>query len=78
MATIRKRSWTTPSGAARTAWIVSYSAGKKRHIKTFRAKKDAEAWRASTMVEIARHSRANLGQRHCREGGRALVGTMAN
>jgi integrase len=54
MATIRKRSWTTPSGAARTAWIVSYSAGKKRHIKTFRAKKDAEAWRSSTMVEIAR------------------------
>ena len=54
MATIRKRVWATPSGAARTAWIVSYSAGKKRHIKTFRSKRDAEAWRASTMVEIAR------------------------
>ena len=54
MATIRKRAWRTPSGAERTAWIVSYSVAGRRHIKTLPSKKAAEAWRAETLHEIAR------------------------
>jgi integrase len=58
MATIRKRCWKTPSGVAKSAWIVSYSVGGKRHIKTFTLKKAAETWRAQTLTEIAHGTHA--------------------
>ena len=53
MATIRKRCWKTPSGVAKSAWVVSYSLAGKRHIKTFALKKSAEQWQAQTLTEIA-------------------------
>jgi len=58
MATIRKRTWRTPGGAERAAWIVSYSLAGKRHIKTFSLKKAAEQWRAQTLTEIAHGTHA--------------------
>lgn len=45
MATIRKRSWTAPTGEPKTAWLVDYrDAAGKRRSKQFARKKDAEAW----------------------------------
>ncbi|MDI6025635.1 site-specific integrase [Corticibacterium sp. UT-5YL-CI-8] len=50
---IRKRTWTTPKGVEKTAWVVDYvdQAGKRR-LKTFPKKKDADAFSASAKVEI--------------------------
>lgn len=45
MPAIRKRSWTTPAGEAKTAWLVDYrDAAGKRRSKQFARKRDAEAW----------------------------------
>jgi integrase len=50
---VRKRTWTTPSGEAREAWIVDYADQRgKRHIKTFARKKDADAYRAHVVVDV--------------------------
>jgi integrase len=53
MASIRKRTWTA-RGVTQTAWIVDYSdqAGV-RHVKTFTAKKEAEAWRVGALHEVS-------------------------
>jgi integrase len=54
---VRKRTWKTAKGESREAWVVAYvdQAGKRR-LKTFRRKKEADAY----------HSRANV---EVREGG---------
>lgn len=54
MTAIRKRTWTTPSGEPKTAWLVDYKdqAGKRR-AKQFARKKDAEAWRVGAEHEVA-------------------------
>jgi integrase len=50
---VRKRSWKTPSGEAREAWIVDYSDQRgTRHIKTFARKRDADAHHASVAVDV--------------------------
>jgi integrase len=50
---IRKRTWTTPSGEAREAWVVDYyDTQGKRRLKTFKRKKEAEAWAAKAAVDI--------------------------
>jgi integrase len=50
---IRKRTWRTAGGEEREAWIVDYTDQRgTRHLKTFERKKDAEAWAATTKVEI--------------------------
>lgn len=50
---IRKRTWTKSDGTERTAWVVDYfDQHRKRHIKTFEKKKDAEEWRAQARVEV--------------------------
>jgi integrase len=50
---VRKRTWTTPNGEAREAWIVDYADQRgKRHIKTFARKKDADAHRARVAVDV--------------------------
>jgi integrase len=54
MATITKRHWKTAAGVERSAWIVSYSAAGKRHIKTLPSKREAEDWKTETLHEIAR------------------------
>jgi hypothetical protein len=44
MATIRKRTGTS-GGKGKTAWVVDYfDQNRKRHLKTFERKKDAEDW----------------------------------
>lgn len=55
MAAIRKRSWTSPSGEQKTAWLVDYrdSAGKRR-AKQFTRKRDAEAWSTQAVWEVSK------------------------
>src|SRR5262249_3959592 len=56
---IRKRTWTTESGEERSAYVVQYSTAerdergkRKRHIKTFDRKKDAEDFQAQVRVDV--------------------------
>jgi len=49
---IRKRTWKTAKGEGKTAWVVDYAVKGKRRLKTFAKKKDAEAFRDGTGVEI--------------------------
>src|ERR1700730_14566051 len=50
---VRKRTWKTAAGEERQAWIVDYSdqAGKRR-MKTFRLKKEADAFETRSRFEI--------------------------
>jgi integrase len=50
---VRKRTWKTAAGDERHAWIVDYSdqAGKRR-MKTFRLKKEADAFETTSRFEI--------------------------
>jgi integrase len=49
----RKRTWTTPSGAAREAWVADYvDAGGKRRLKTFATQGAAKAWLTTAAYEI--------------------------
>jgi integrase len=52
MAKVRKRTWTNSKGE-QTAWIADYfdQAGK-RHIKTFKTKREATAWLVPTQNEV--------------------------
>ena len=54
---VKKREWTTPKGENRIAWVAEtfhYKDGKQqRAIKTFRTKKEADAYAAQTKVNIA-------------------------
>jgi integrase len=50
---VRKRVWKDAKGETKEAWVVWYSDQfGKPHIKTFGRKKDADAWDATTRVEI--------------------------
>jgi integrase len=54
MAKVRKRTWTNKTGE-QTAWIADYFDQEGvRHIKTFKRKKDADAWLVTTRGEVAR------------------------
>lgn len=50
---VRKRTWTTPKGEEKSAWVVDYfdTAGKRR-LKTFKLKKAADAFAATASVEV--------------------------
>ncbi|MDG3575707.1 tyrosine-type recombinase/integrase [Rhizobium sp. YJ-22] len=50
---VRKREWTTPKGEKKQAWVVDYNdmAGKRR-LKTFRLKKEADAFASKADVEV--------------------------
>jgi integrase len=50
---IRKRMWKTAKGETKEAWVVDYfdQAGKRR-LKTFKRKKEADAYEAKAKVEI--------------------------
>lgn len=52
MASTRKRAWTS-RGVERTAWVVDYfdQAGKRR-LKTFKTKKEADAWSVTALHEV--------------------------
>lgn len=50
---VRKREWTTPKGAQKSAWVVDYTdAAGKRRLKTFQKKKAADSFAATASVEI--------------------------
>jgi hypothetical protein len=50
---VRKRSWTTDKGEAKSAWVVDYSdQGGKRRLKTFDKKRDADAYHAKVATEV--------------------------
>ena len=50
MAAIRRRTWQTAKGE-RSAWVVEYTHARRRHRRTFKTKKAAEAWRAEMTVD---------------------------
>jgi integrase len=50
---VRKREWTTAKGDAKTAWVVDYVDQQgKRRLKTFKLKKQADAFAATATVEV--------------------------
>src|SRR5690348_7753589 len=50
---VRRRTWTSPTGEAREAWVANYTdAAGKRRLKTFAKKKDADAFAATVSVEL--------------------------
>src|SRR5215472_4870205 len=52
MAKVRKREWESKDGT-KTAWVVDYfDQARKRHLKTFDTKKEAEAWKTTTLFEV--------------------------
>jgi integrase len=54
MATIRERHWQSASGEDRTAWIADFfDAQGTRRQKTFRLKKDADAWLVQARHQVA-------------------------
>jgi integrase len=50
---VRKRTWTTPKGEERSAWVVDYvdTTGKRR-LKSFKLKKKADEFAATASVEV--------------------------
>lgn len=50
---VRKRTWTTPKGEEKTAWVVDYvdTTGTRR-LKTFKLKKQADQFAATATVEV--------------------------
>jgi integrase len=51
---VRRRTWKTPHGEAKEAWIVDYvDQHGDRHIKTFTRKKDADAYHARVAVDVS-------------------------
>jgi len=51
---VRKRTWTNARGEPKEAWIVDYTdQGGKRRLKTFKRKKEADAYHARVNVEVA-------------------------
>lgn len=55
MASIRKRTWTSPKGEEKTAWIVDYRDGAgERRFKQFRRRKDADTWLTQAAWEVSK------------------------
>lgn len=53
MTAIRKRSWLTPAGVSKTAWLVDYrDQSGKRRAKQFARKKDAEEYAERSRTEV--------------------------
>ncbi|MES2493574.1 MAG: tyrosine-type recombinase/integrase [Pseudomonadota bacterium] len=53
MATVRKRSWVSPEGATKTAWLVDYrDQSGKRRAKQFARKKEAEEYASRAQNEV--------------------------
>lgn len=50
---VRKRNWTSPTGEKKSTWVVRYTdAAGKRRLKSFKLKKDADAFAATASVEV--------------------------
>jgi len=51
---VRRRTWTSPKGETKQAWVCDYVDGAgKRRLKSFKLKKQADAFAASATVEVA-------------------------
>jgi integrase len=50
---VRRRTWSNPDGSVGEAWVVDYiDQHRKRHHKSFKRRKDADAYRATVAVEV--------------------------
>lgn len=50
---VRKRTWITPKGEEKSAWVVDYTDQQgKRRLKTFTKKKEADQFAATATVEV--------------------------
>ena len=50
---VKKREWKTATGETRSTWVVDYYDGnKKRRLKTFKLKKDADAFAAGSKIQL--------------------------
>ena len=50
---VRRRSWTSPAGEPKEAWVVDYrDQHGHRHLKTFARKKDADAYHDTVRVDV--------------------------
>jgi integrase len=50
---VRKRTWPVAGGGTREAWVVDYvDQGGQRRLKTFKRKKEADAFSATSTVEV--------------------------
>jgi integrase len=50
---VRKRTWKTAKGETKEAWVVAYTdQHRKPRIKTFKRKKEADAWHAKVTIEV--------------------------
>ncbi|SCB16617.1 tyrosine-type recombinase/integrase [Rhizobium hainanense] len=50
---VRKRTWTTPKGEEKSAWVADYTDQQgKRRLKTFAKKKEADQFAATATVEV--------------------------
>ena len=65
---VRKRSWTTRRGETKEAWIADFTDGSgKRHIRTYKQKKQADAYEASVTVAV------NAGTHVALDGNRTVA-----
>lgn len=54
MSKVRKRTWTS-GGKTQEAWVADYhDSQRRRHIKTFSRKRDAEHWLSQTVIDVSR------------------------
>ena len=52
---IRRRTWLNPDGSKGEAWVVDYrDQRRKRHIKAFKRRKDADVYHATVKLELRR------------------------
>lgn len=74
---VRKRTWTTNKGVVKEAWIVDYVAqAGKRHLKTFKRKKEADAYAATATVEVREGTHtAESGSITVEEAGKLWIAT---
>lgn len=50
---VKRREWITAKGEERSAWVVDYyDSNKKRRLKTFKLKKDADAFSAGSRIQL--------------------------
>jgi integrase len=70
---VRKRSWKSPNGEAREAWVVDYvDQHGERHLKTFARKRDADAYHSTVAVDV----RAGIHTADSRSGTIASAGEL--
>ena len=56
---VRRRTWANPDGTEGEAWVVDYTdQHRKRHLKTFKRRRDADAYHATTAVEVRQGTHA--------------------